>query len=150
MLLASCLLIANAAASSAFFMASYGNYPGGVALRQLHKDILESWSGSTDTKPAHVHICVKAAMTGISRYGEVHGAPRNITYSKAEDLEPGSDFQEFSHLITDHPAWHAAGFTQVRSVSGFSGIARPREVLAGEWPFKSAPQLYLMRAKQAP
>lgn len=43
------------------------NYPGGVALARLH-DIM---AGRTTGVEIKVHIGVEAAMTGVSRFGQL-------------------------------------------------------------------------------
>ena len=57
-----------------------------------------------------MHIDAAAAMTGVSRFGELH---RDVgwTYSKAENLTAPGDFVgEFDVLVTaKSPEWFAAG-----------------------------------------
>lgn len=60
-------------------MASYMNYPGGWAFERLHK-LYENSSAV----PQRLHVGVKAAMTGVSRYGEAYSA---WEYSKDESIE---------------------------------------------------------------
>jgi alpha-1,6-mannosyltransferase len=74
--------------SIVFLFFSYHNYPGGVAFKHLH-DMASS------QEPVSVHIGVEAAMTGVSRFGEVN--PLWI-YSKAEGLTV-EELNEFDYLI---------------------------------------------------
>lgn len=58
------IILASAVASVGFLYISSSNYPGGVAFSRLHK--LE-----TKHSEVRVHIDVAAAMTGVSRFGQL-------------------------------------------------------------------------------
>jgi hypothetical protein len=73
-LLIAALLIASIGASSIFALASYHNYPGGVALRSLtmnhlppHIRELALWSKGANVTVT-IHMDVPTCMTGVSRY----------------------------------------------------------------------------------
>ncbi|XP_011406378.2 PREDICTED: dol-P-Man:Man(7)GlcNAc(2)-PP-Dol alpha-1,6-mannosyltransferase-like [Amphimedon queenslandica] len=69
---------------------SHNNYPGGYAFHSLHKLV--------QTKdPITVHIGVEAAMTGVTRFGELNPS---WNYSKIEGFEhSSSDMQNFDYLL---------------------------------------------------
>lgn len=58
-----CTLFGSLLISSGFLFISSNNYPGGYAFDRLHR--LENGNNSLS-----VHICVEAAMSGVSRFGE--------------------------------------------------------------------------------
>eukprot|EP01126_Amoeba_proteus_P050774 TRINITY_DN6026_c0_g1_i3.p2 TRINITY_DN6026_c0_g1~~TRINITY_DN6026_c0_g1_i3.p2 ORF type:complete len:133 (-),score=29.86 TRINITY_DN6026_c0_g1_i3:365-763(-) len=72
-----------------FLYVSSLNYPGGEAFALLH-DVADCGAN------VRVHVGVEAAITGVTRFGEIH--PTWI-YSKAENLKL-EDYNEFSYLIT--------------------------------------------------
>jgi len=84
------ILAGNLAISTMSFWASFHNYPGGQALKQLH----EMENVNENLK---VHMDWNVAQTGASRFLEISSAWR---YSKEEDLEPGGmQMLEFTHLL---------------------------------------------------
>ncbi|KAJ1819694.1 hypothetical protein LPJ56_001523 [Coemansia sp. RSA 2599] len=88
------------------------NYPGGYALARLHA--IEPASNVS------VHIDVFAAMTGVTRFGQVRD---DWIYDKTEGLEPGQQFANYTYLLTASPKSHASsGFTAVAIQEGYSGI----------------------------
>ncbi|KAJ1646536.1 hypothetical protein LPJ64_001987 [Coemansia asiatica] len=88
------------------------NYPGGHALSRLHT--IESAPNVT------VHIDTYAAMTGVTRFGQIRD---DWIYDKTEGLEPGQHFENYTYLLTASPKPHAGnGFTVVAAQQGYSGI----------------------------
>eukprot|EP00191_Tetraselmis_sp_GSL018_P018273 CAMPEP_0177579542 /NCGR_PEP_ID=MMETSP0419_2-20121207/1021_1 /TAXON_ID=582737 /ORGANISM="Tetraselmis sp., Strain GSL018" /LENGTH=580 /DNA_ID=CAMNT_0019068227 /DNA_START=351 /DNA_END=2089 /DNA_ORIENTATION=+ len=87
--------------------ASHLNYPGGVALERLH-----AFSPCT---MGTVHIGVQAAMTGVTRFGEL-GPP--WSYSKAEGI-PQDSLRDhgFSCLLSGEAK--VPGYTVLAEVDGF-------------------------------
>ena len=85
------LMAATVLASSVMLLVSRQNYPGGHALHQLHS--IETTSVEVDVK-VPVHIDVLAAMTGVSRFGEL-GLPWR--YSKVI-AEPQPIFCTFNSV----------------------------------------------------
>ncbi len=72
------LLTAGCAVTFAGLVASHHNYPGGHALHQLHS--LGQQPGDAQLhQNVSVHIGALAAMTGVSRFGELR---QDWTYSK--------------------------------------------------------------------
>ena len=81
----------NLALSALSFWASFYNYPGGAALKQLHQ--LED----PERGAIKVHLDWNVAQTGASRFLEMSPAWK---YSKAEDLEPGGTAMlDFTHIL---------------------------------------------------
>jgi len=81
----------NLALSALSFWASFYNYPGGAALKQLHN--LEDPERGT----VKVHLDWNVAQTGASRFLELSSVWK---YSKAEDLEAGGTrMLDFTHLL---------------------------------------------------
>ncbi|EFA84739.1 glycosyltransferase [Heterostelium album PN500] len=125
---------ANLVLSSFFFHASSLNYPGGEAfnqLHQLHSECLE--------QPLNVHIDNIAAITGVSRFGEIS---QNWNYSKKERDVLLSDYD----LLLAPNA--TSGFDVAGSISGFT-----RFQLLRTPPFIQVvkePQIYIMTSKQLP
>jgi alpha-1,6-mannosyltransferase len=157
---ASLAVMAGAGATVFFAGASYTNYPGGEALRRLH-DLADSGGGG---QKLSVHIGVRAAMTGVSRFGYavatggggVDGDGDKAaqqqqryawTYSKDESLRAPGDYAGFDYLLTDDPEFHAAAFEVVEAVEAFAGGARSvlRRALRLQWPFATKPAVYVMR-----
>lgn len=132
--------------------ASRHNYPGGVALAELHRlAAADATAAAAEGRTLTAHIGVLPAMTGVSRFGEA-GAP--WAYSKEEGLAPeqlaarGYDF-----LLTG--AADVAGYRQLAAVQGFQRLqlaARSPEpllrgLLRGQAPVRvvTAPQVYILR-----
>ena len=76
----SSIIIFNLLVSVGFVYISYHNYPGGNALQQFHiylaghmKLSSSSSSSSLSSSVVRVHIDPDAAMTGVSRFGELRG-----------------------------------------------------------------------------
>ena len=146
-----CLLIlailAGSGAVLLFSGASYSNYPGGEALRALHR---------LDAQKGRVHIAVRAAMTGVSRFGYQYGGSgddgENVqgwSYSKDETLTLPSQYESFSHLLTDDPTFHEERFEVVEEVTAFRGgmMSVLRRLTKLQWPFGAEPTLWIMSRK---
>ncbi|EDO48762.1 predicted protein [Nematostella vectensis] len=89
-------LVFNSLASIGFLYISNHNYPGGVAMQRVHH--------LTPSNPVNMHICVAAAETGVSRFGEVNSKWR---YSKAENISVDSrEMLAFTHLLAEAPCSH--------------------------------------------
>ncbi|GAQ78841.1 alpha-1,6-mannosyltransferase [Klebsormidium nitens] len=116
------LLLGSLAATCVFTAASAANYPGGEALRLLHK--LESSKPHLDAPP-YVHVDVLPAMTGVSRFLEEPG----WRYSKEEGLDP-EDYasRNFTHLLSGRS--DVPHFKLLAAVEGFHRV-RLRRAL---WP----------------
>merc|ERR1719356_443659 len=86
------------------------NYPGGEAFRNLHQIIQDT--GAQPSKKMNIHIDNAAAISGVSRFGEIGNDPNFLgdragsvtwVYSKEEDLDELDDFRKFHYLITEDP-----------------------------------------------
>ncbi|KAJ1835969.1 hypothetical protein LPJ63_000685 [Coemansia sp. RSA 2711] len=118
------------------------NYPGGFALALLH-----STESSSDVR---VHIDTYAAMTGVTRFGQLN---HNWIYNKTEGLAP-AQFGNFTHLLTSNPKQHSGnGFSVTAVESGYAGLdVRPRLLLSAELPVSARlqPLVWIMRRDDAP
>ncbi|KAI8324816.1 hypothetical protein GQ54DRAFT_295970 [Martensiomyces pterosporus] len=120
------------------------NYPGGHALSALHS--IEQGRAPN----ARVHIDTYAAMTGVTRFGQVRD---DWVYDKTEGLKPGQ-FSNYTHLVTSQPEQHVSeGFEVIGIQSGYAGlkIAPPRvavrNLLSGKAPIavQQKPLVWIMR-----
>eukprot|EP00941_MAST-03F_sp_MAST-3F-sp1_P004821 g4821.t1 len=131
------VVLLSAAACVIFAAASSKNYPGGEALSALHKIALngteskecirarqaelESMSIICKTR---VHIDNAAAISGASRFGELHS--HEWRYSKKENLKPESweDFENFDWLLSEDGHTHqgTGRFKVVGEVYAFNGV----------------------------
>jgi len=95
-------------------MASYGNYPSGYALKELHN----RGSLMNNSTEWCVHIDPFSAMNGISRFCEYDFPWR---YSKEEEI-PIQEFdrRNFTYLLNEHSNIH--GFKCLFAVRGFSRV----------------------------
>lgn len=136
------LVALTAFASAAFAWVSMHNYPGGVALRELH---------SRAQGAGRVHICVHATMTGVSRFQSIHmsrpayalvpsAAPTWI-YDKTETPGP-NHWDNVTWTITDGPC--SGAFVQLGPpVHGLVGLASPREMLSSATFIRTAPLFWI-------
>ncbi|XP_057290688.1 dol-P-Man:Man(7)GlcNAc(2)-PP-Dol alpha-1,6-mannosyltransferase-like [Hydractinia symbiolongicarpus] len=90
------------------------NYPGGEAFSLLHRL-------NHPTKQEHkaVHICNKAAQSGVSRFGELYS---NWTYSKDESFKLTRQVYSYDHLIVEAPCPALDQYVIQVSVKGFSRL----------------------------
>ncbi|XP_076090989.1 dol-P-Man:Man(7)GlcNAc(2)-PP-Dol alpha-1,6-mannosyltransferase-like [Mytilus galloprovincialis] len=83
-------LLGNLVGTGVFLTVSHYNYPGGEAIMLIQKSQLS-------TSNVNLHIDVKNAQTGISRFTQI--LP-HWKYSKEEDLPPnGEKMKSFTHLL---------------------------------------------------
>jgi len=142
------MLVASFGASCLFLMAAAQNYPGALALHQLHA---LGAAAASRGNPVHVHIGVDAAVSGVSRFLELGGAWR---YSKAEDLEPSTGLpplidpatggrRQFAYALAN-PSAKLPGFTPVHVQTGFDRIStRPPF-------FHYAPKVVVLKRQSEP
>eukprot|EP01133_Synstelium_polycarpum_P016297 gene16297-19382_t len=126
LLMVMCIFTANMLASFGLLFISSKNYPGGYAFNQLHSHAGISTANGlfylpdAEHEPTQsVHIDNLAAISGVSRFGEI--APHWL-YSKKE----GSiTYRDYSFLIAPNNSAAADyGYTVVASTSGYSHIER--------------------------
>lgn len=163
-------IVSGAGATLIFTGASYYNYPGGVALRRLHLLTSRNYAfyekKSTDvngdsivqspSRIAHVHIGVKAAMTGVSRYGYQvndsiysHQDSQDVLsrlYSKDETLTKPGEFTSFTHILTDNPTFHSNNYHTIDTVRSFSGGMKSivKRMIKLKWPFETKESIWIM------
>lgn len=83
-------LLGNIIATCFFLYISHHNYPGGVAIMNIHNAKLSS-------QDIRLHIDVASAQTGVSRFTQMYP---NWQYSKEEELTPaGEKMMTFTHLL---------------------------------------------------
>eukprot|EP01102_Stenamoeba_stenopodia_P007552 TRINITY_DN2117_c0_g3_i3.p1 TRINITY_DN2117_c0_g3~~TRINITY_DN2117_c0_g3_i3.p1 ORF type:complete len:362 (+),score=37.61 TRINITY_DN2117_c0_g3_i3:116-1201(+) len=134
-------LLALSALVSAFsLLVSSHNYPGGYALKALHN--IEDAQHTKDTY--NVHIDVFSAMTGVSRFGELHSALPNWKYSKAEDLRL-EDYQQFTHLLTSNQTFLQT-HEVLAEVPGFDRINFSKTFW--QQPIITSTKIYVLKRKQ--
>jgi len=119
-------LVAGAATAGLSLAASRINYPGGIALQELHQIGAQHANQALKTgENITVHISVLPAMTGVSRFGEV-GAP--WVYSKDENIisdsadgDSGTAYIKagFDYLLHEKPA--VEGYKLLKSIEGIAG-----------------------------
>uniref|UniRef100_A0A6B2L312 Mannosyltransferase n=1 Tax=Arcella intermedia TaxID=1963864 RepID=A0A6B2L312_9EUKA len=115
-----------------FLYVSSLNYPGGQAFYYLHRIVKDD--------NVHVHIDVPAAMTGVSRFGELNPKWR---YSKEENLfiqGENNPFLQFTHLLTANSTIASnPNFKILHTIEGYSGLSlKPPKILL-------SPQTYILQ-----
>ncbi|KAI8344439.1 Alg9-like mannosyltransferase family-domain-containing protein [Chlamydoabsidia padenii] len=128
--------------SSTFLLTiSQLNYPGGEALWNLHH-LQQLWNGDARIS---VHMDVKTAMTGASRFGQLNYP--TWSYSKNESHTKLDDVLEarYTHLITSTlPETFEPDFTVVGITYGLER-ARPRSIASYLNDVKNGSWLQLIR-----
>jgi hypothetical protein len=87
-----------------FLYISSLNYFGGYALKRLNTSILLMEGQRKLLQPFKVHIDADAAMSGVSRFGEIHTSLNKdsfVFYSKEENLQL-KDLYKFDGLVTSN------------------------------------------------
>ncbi|KAJ9049816.1 dolichyl-P-Man:Man(7)GlcNAc(2)-PP-dolichol alpha-1,6-mannosyltransferase [Entomophthora muscae] len=105
-------LAANFAFAGISVLVSSINYPGGDALSLAHQ-LYRSTSNTV------VHIDASAAITGISRFGQLS---ESWIYDKNENLKPGQDFVRFDCLLTGSPEPHSPDWEPTAIAYGFDRL----------------------------
>ncbi|RKP25110.1 Alg9-like mannosyltransferase family-domain-containing protein [Syncephalis pseudoplumigaleata] len=97
------------------------NYPGGYAVAAFHK--LEANQTSV-----YMHMDVLTHMTGGSGFSQQRDDWR---YSRNESHQAPEEYEQYTHLVTEFPAFHSKAFEQLAAVRGLAGIRikRPREYI---------------------
>merc|ERR1711920_905596 len=112
------LAVATLAGCVVMTAASASNYPGGVALRNLH-------AAEAASPPLSVHIGILAAISGNSRFLEGH---KTWSYSKEEGLKADDLFNRgFDRIVEEWPS--VPGYACQSVVEGFERIALRRPPL---------------------
>ena len=113
-------------------VASFLNYPGGVALTGLQ--VMECNS----SQPLAIHIGNLAAISGVSRFLQDR---QDWQYSKEENLAPQAlSTKGFDRLLSEFP--EVPGYEYIAIVDGFQ-----RMKLQAKWPPVRAllrPQVYVL------
>ncbi|RDW78073.1 hypothetical protein BP5796_05925 [Coleophoma crateriformis] len=113
-------ILVSFAASTGMLLISSLNYPGGEALKSVHK-IIES----DPSKPAHlnIHMDVLSCMTGVTRFQQIR--PDMITYDKTEEAEEllRPDFwSRFDYVLSESPETVIGKWDVVDTIYAYAGI----------------------------
>lgn len=99
------ILLGSLMLSGCILYLSYYNYPGGDALNMVHQIVDKNDN-------VHLHISVPAAMTGVTRFGQINA---NWIYNKTEDLSieeiVNSNFTHLLSIEDNIPSFHVIGET---------------------------------------
>jgi alpha-1,6-mannosyltransferase len=95
--------------SMLMLMISSFNYPGGVALQRFQ----------APNSSCYVHVDTYTAMTGASRFGQVHP---HCVYSKKEHVS-SIELQPFDYILTHDPRPFFDFFHIVEQIEGYNGIS---------------------------
>jgi alpha-1,6-mannosyltransferase len=117
-------------------LVSMHNYPGGAAFRTFHSLIRQEQPHTLTT----VHIDVPAAMTGVTRFGEIGG--EFVVYSKQENLKA---FDQFEWLITGDPIEHgkAEAFDIIYTQEAYAGL----KIRWASLSVRLEPRIYILRRR---
>ncbi|CAH0516350.1 unnamed protein product [Peronospora belbahrii] len=128
-----CLLITTVG-TLVLLTAARSNYPGGEAFVRLHQVAVNERE-----LPRSVHIDVPAAMTGVSRFGEVFPA---WSYSKDESLTAVQQLVKFDYLLTaKDPALLEDEFQYIAGFDVFAGV----EIVDSRITLKTKRVVFLMQ-----
>ena len=111
--------------------ASEVNYPGGMALHRLHTFVYKAQPELQQLDVINVHIDAQAAMSGVTRFGEVGGKwrcvavrmPRPGCVDRARGRGKGKGFVVvfFSAMPGNSQLWRACRLVDARSVQVLEG-----------------------------
>eukprot|EP01117_Protostelium_nocturnum_P005230 TRINITY_DN1902_c0_g1_i2.p1 TRINITY_DN1902_c0_g1~~TRINITY_DN1902_c0_g1_i2.p1 ORF type:complete len:489 (+),score=42.80 TRINITY_DN1902_c0_g1_i2:213-1679(+) len=115
------------------------NYPGGFALQKLHS--LES--NSYGNRSIHVHVDVAAAMSGVSKFGEMRTG-NQWKYSKEEDLGV-KELVQFDYLLSE--SQNIDNFENIHSELGFEKISHPSLWISKRSFFTTIEKIFILKRK---
>ncbi|GAA96287.1 glycosyltransferase family 22 protein [Mixia osmundae IAM 14324] len=140
------LIVSTIAVTCITAVASYDNYPGGVALRQLHAARADQANVT-----GKVHFDTLTAMTGASLF--LHEFEPTWQYDKTETFTTPDDYGAFDYLIVEQSptdSGRLGNFALTETISGFTGLRmRPFDrapALEAARRFLSSPRRHEMRA----
>ena len=157
-LFVTCILVGSAFALSFFSIASFHNYPGGVAMSLMHSSIESYFSANLSSgspqgcnvvisRPIRVHIDVLACVSGVTRFNEERkvryccfsdGSPGEIAYSKDESILTADQLKVYDWVITNstmQKTLETNGFEVERMIDSFKRYQFDKDVLMNlQWP----------------
>jgi alpha-1,6-mannosyltransferase len=114
------LFVGSTVIALSFCYVSSQNYPGGEAMETLHR--IAKGNGGV-----HVHIGIRAAMTGVTRFTQADCAHTGDPwlYSKDETIQTEVAYvaSGFTHIITDAPQNFTASYEQVAEIVSFDAVS---------------------------
>ncbi|XP_052090662.1 probable Dol-P-Man:Man(7)GlcNAc(2)-PP-Dol alpha-1,6-mannosyltransferase isoform X1 [Mytilus californianus] len=130
-------LLGNLIGTGVFLTVSHYNYPGGEAIMLIQKSQLS-------TSNVNLHIDVKNAQTGISRFTQI--LP-HWKYSKEEDLPAnGEKMKSFTHLLIGNQTvlpYYKQSHKIIHTVEAFHKI-QPQRNLKHPIQIKLHPEIWIL------
>ncbi|EGC34106.1 hypothetical protein DICPUDRAFT_80121 [Dictyostelium purpureum] len=141
------IIVGNFLLSMGFLYVSSFNYPGGYSFISLHSHLgitdssglfLLKQNNDSNHQKYKIHIDNLAAITGVSRFGEV-ATTNQFEYSKKERDVILTDY---THIIAPNTTSTNKGFIEIDSIDSYSSIK-----FSKEYPYIqiiNLPSLYIM------
>lgn len=148
------ILLLMIAATSVFAIASYHNYPGGMAISRLLHQHIPLHYATEKVNVINIHMDTAACMTGITRFLQEDTYNQSIKFDKNESLTIGhgvSDpyiFNKYDFLITEDVVSYGKinEFEIIDTIQIFESFTLSPSVIPCEINTKDA--LYLLKKRK--